>query len=132
MIDFTEIRRVIEETLKNEFSMCPIEYENVFLDDPDVPEYISTFHYLDTSEMVSPGVSASTGGIIIVVNTPVGEGTERSREIATELSRILSNRSFGIISTQEAELHSYPMEAQDVYFKQNLIIPYTHGMGEYC
>jgi hypothetical protein len=129
MIDFTEIRRAIEEILRDEFTLTPIEYENVPLDDPDVEEYISMYCFLDTSKIVSPGVALSSGSVLIQINTPLGIGTERSKVIATELSSILSNRRIGPVETLEAELHSFPMEHTDVYFKQNLLIPYTYGMG---
>ncbi len=133
MIDFTTIRRTIETELNDNFSTVPIMFENVGMpDQTDQDEFIAVEDQASFSEGTGLGDTVThLGGVILIkIYTTRGEGTQRSRVIATELATLLADQQLTDISLQEASLHTAGDVDGSEYFLQVLQIPYSLLYGQ--
>lgn len=133
MLDFTSIRRIVEETFSNNFSACPVKFENTTLPKAvgKAPkEYIAIFDNPAYSDSTGMGETTylNAGIVIIQIFTPINTGTERSRAIAQLISDFLSSQSIEGMEFGTPELH--PAPKNDSWYQQNLNIPYTVVMGQ--
>jgi len=130
MLDFTEFRRLIETHLQDNFSTCPIKFENVPIKREGLVNWIAVFDKPTFAQSTGFGeTSALTGGVLIIqIFTPLDTGTEVSRSIADELAELIGNKELFGIALSVPELHSAP--GNNEYFQQNLQIPYLTVLGQ--
>lgn len=130
MIDYTTTRQIIESELSDNFTTCDIQYENVplMVDNPE--SYIAVFDRQSFSESVSMDEDDAhmRGEIIIQIFTKLGTGTSGARDIAQDLTDLLSSKDLdGIITDTPMFISAQPNER---YYQHNLIIPYVMVTGE--
>lgn len=134
MLDFTEQRRLIESEISNNFSLCPVLFENVGVPpENDVPAWVSVVDKASFSDQTGFGEpSFLTGGaIILAIFVPKGSGTALARTIAKNLADILASKEIGGISLHQPEFHGSPgIDKDNPWYQMNLIIPYTAIMGQ--
>jgi len=130
ILDFTEFRRVVENHLSANFTTCPVQYENTQLDKEGLTEWVAVFDKPVFSESTGMGeTSALTGGVLIIpIFTPLGTGTERSRQIAEALAAVLGNQELSGVALGAPELHNAPNN--ESWYQQNLQVPYIAVMGQ--
>jgi len=130
ILDFTEFRRVVENHLNANYSTTAIQYENTGLDKEGLTEWVAVFDKPTFAESTGMGeTSALTGGVLILpIFTPVGTGTERSRQIAEALAAVLGDTDLGGVSLGTPELHGAPKN--ESWYQQNLQVPYVAVMGQ--
>lgn len=124
MIDYTSVRQTIEKHLGSNFSTCPMQRENVAINERQPNEYISLYDTITQSETISVGVVKCNGMLTITINTKLGIGTNRSREIAENLDSLLANQEISDIVFKESELKSLPIKKDARHYQQVLLIPY--------
>lgn len=127
MIDYTSVRRSIETYLATNFTAVPIQYENTHIG--EVKEFIALFDQesmSDQSEMGSDVVIVH-GGLIIQIFTPLGEGSQRGRELASLLSNMINTLETDVLRFETAVLASIGQVEDADYYQQNLTIPYTYA-----
>lgn len=125
MIDYTGVRQTIEKYIADNFTMCSIQRENVSINEKQNSEYISLFDTIIQSQYVSIGVAKCDGMLTITINTALGIGTNRSREIAIELNTLLAGKDISDIIFSESELKSLPITKNARNYQQVLLIPYV-------
>lgn len=131
MIDYTVVRREIESYIDANFNTVPMKFENTLLASIDT-EHITvedgdlSRNRLDVSD---PIVSQVEGTLIIGIFTQVGIGTERGREIASELDSLLVNYNSDI-ALSGSLLVSAGNVAESNLFRHNLSVPYTYVYGQ--
>lgn len=132
MIDYTEIRRATESHIAENFDTVPVKYENV-----DVPSHASEYialrdqaSFSDSLEMGATAANHLSGVMMVDIFTLRGLGTQKSRELATELDVLLSNQQIEFISFQGAALHTVGDVDGTEYFQQVLQIEYSLIYGQ--
>jgi len=131
MIDYTTIRADVESFLAENFTECPIIFENLPMPENDPTEFIEVYDDIDYTTLTSMGSDAQMidGTIIIQINTPRNTGTQRNREIAVTLSGLLAGKEVGSTQFQQAEYISVVQDTLSVYFQRNLHIGYVVDYG---
>ncbi len=129
MIDYTTIREIIESEIADNFTLCPVKYENVPLSDNSVDDYIEIFDRQSFSESTGMGdTSIHMGGVLIInIFTELNTGTARGRLIAQTLSDLLQSKNIEGLSLGVPELR--PAEPNESWYQHNLLIPYTTVTG---
>lgn len=130
ILDFTEMRRIVEDTLKTSFTSCSIQFENVTLNKSDLTEWVAVFDAQSFSDSTGfKEVAAYTKGVVIIaIFTPLNTGTERSRQLAEDLSTILANKNIEGVQFDTPELHN--AAPNETWFQQNLHVPYSVVLGQ--
>ncbi len=130
MIDYTTVRKNMEQYLKLNFSECDVVYQNKQPKE-NVSEFIILHDTIVDSNFAALGssVTINQGLLTLVINTPLNTGSERSRKIGSILSSLLSGLEYESITFSEAELHDMPIDNKSVFFQQSLQIPYTFAYG---
>lgn len=130
MIDYVFIRELIETFLEENFTTVPIQFENLTID--DVEEYISVEDTNDDSEQLGSGIEAYRvyGAITIKIYTPLNTGTERSKQLATELTTLLTKKEVSTFTFSVPILSSFGQVKDSSHYQQNLTIPYTYIYGQ--
>ena len=121
MIDYTEIRRIVEAHLATNYTTTPIWYENT--PGPQADEYIAVQDDTISVRDMGDGVLV-VGQLIVDIYTPIGIGTERGREIAKELAAIFGRKDIEGIHFDEPELRSSGGDPKAPHYHQYLTIRY--------
>lgn len=127
MIDYTAVRRSIEKHIDANFTEVAVQYENTRI--PEADEFVALFDQEATADVTEVGGSVSMVkcGLIIQIFTPLGEGTERSREIASLLTNMLNGLQTDVLTFESAVLSSVGQTEGIDFYQQNLTIPYTYA-----
>ena len=127
MIDYTSVRRSIENHVRDNFTEVDVQYENTRI--PEADEYVALFDQEGDAEVteIGGGVSMVKGGIIIQIFTQLGDGTDRSREIASILTNMLNGLQTDVLTFGSAVLASIGQTEGIDYYQQNLTVPYTYA-----
>lgn len=130
MIDFTEIRRIIETFLQDNFTACPIKQENIPLVPDNPKEWIAVFEKSSFSESTGLGEdSYHLGGVFTFqIFTTLGTGTQRARELAVDLSDLFNSTDISGIAMQTPELYPGPDDPQ--WYRHHLVIRYSTVTGQ--
>lgn len=131
MQDFTELRRTLENFLNTNFALCPIEYENLELENKsDLRAWISVHDKSSVSESTGMGESTYYLGGIITINifTQLGIGTNEARILANGLSDLFNSTEVSGLNFQTPELYTGPENKK--WYQHKLIIRYTTVMGQ--
>ena len=130
MLDYTEFRRLVENQLNTYYSTTAIQLENTVLDKDGLTEWVAVFDKPTFAESTGMGESSYLiGGILVIpIFTPIGSGTERSRQIAESLVAVIGDTTLGGIILGTPELHSAPNN--ESWYQQNLQVPYVAVMGQ--
>lgn len=130
MIDFTEIRRILEKFLQDNFTLCPVKEENTPLDTTDLKNWIAVFDRTDFSESTGMGETAYHlgGQITIRIYSRLNTGTADARFIAQELTNLFNSTEISGIVMQTPEL--YPGAENKHWYEHQLIIKYTTITGQ--
>lgn len=133
MLDYTEQRRLVESYIGDNFTLCPIKFENLPLPTTDgkgPTSYIAIFDKPSFAESTGMGeTSAHKGGIVVVqIFVPLNTGTQLTREIAQSLADLLESTAIGGIHFDVSELYAAPKS--DSWYQSNLQIPYVMVSGQ--
>ncbi len=128
MIDYMEIREIIEVFLADNFTESGVQYENRAA--PETDDYVAVFDRQSFSESAGMGEDAiHSGGLLIFqIFTQLGIGTKRGREIADSLSTLFNSNDIGGLSFDVPNLQ--PAEPNEHYYQMNLVIPYTTVLAQ--
>ena len=131
IIDYTVVRRKVEEFFDEEFSMVPIEKENTRINVDKTPAYISLTDISGDAESLGIGMDAFkvTGAFVIQIFTPLGKGTEQSRSIASSLADLLNNKDLSGFTFLTPELNAFGQVEDADYYQLNLTVPYVFAYG---
>ena len=136
LIDFTITRQIVEKFLMDNFTECPIQYENIPLPEDNPKEYIAVFDKVNTNfhDTLQSTSSPCKGVIIIQIFTQLGTGTQRAREIGSLLSSLLGAKSIDSIAFQNGSLFGVPTSPKDVYYQHSINFEYTfiYGQNNVC
>jgi hypothetical protein len=131
MIDYTNIRRLVEERIASISLIPPVVFENTdILQDA---EHVEVTDEDIESSPVCLGSSARfvTGKLIISIYTKQGVGTDRAREIASTICNNLASwDNPTIFLKREEEFFSVGKVEDSSMYQHNLIIPYNYQYGE--
>lgn len=100
MIDLTQARSIIESEIADNFTECPVVFENLRVPD-GVDEFVAVFDEPIDEDPDGKDPSGKynallfSGVVHLKIHTQRGIGTARSREIAVILDNMLSGRSIG-------------------------------------
>lgn len=133
MIDYSEIRRIVETKINSDFTDLPVEFENTFIDPPD-SEHVK----VTTTETRSVGLDITgpgrlvEGDVIIQIYVSIGSGTDKARQAASSLHDMLygENSETSVYFKGEAELISIGRYNESPLYQYNLIIPYMYVYGQ--
>ena len=132
LIDFTITRQIIETYLRDNFTECPVQYENVPLSEDDPKEFIAVFDKVNTNstDTLQATSSPCTGVIIIQIFTKLGTGTQRAREIGSILNALFGDKTISNINIQNGALFGIPTDPKAVYYQHNINFEYNFIYGE--
>ncbi len=128
MIDYTEIRRLIENKVEETFSTLPVEAENTFID-PEDSEHVKLVISDASSEPIYMGSSSRLvrGLITAVIMVHRGTGTTKIRTVASQLCAILKGSdTIPGITFNDGEAELIPvgaLEDDSIFYQYNLVIP---------
>lgn len=131
VIDYTSVRRLIETFLNDNYSSTVIQYENTYVDVVNVSEYISINDVTSDTYPTDMGGGTITvhGAIVIQIYTELGSGTQRGREIASELTDLFKSESLSGLNLTVPEFNSFGQVEGADYYQHNLTIPYVYAYG---
>ena len=132
MIDFTKPRRALEMYLNTYFTTVPIQFENVQARGDLTDGFIALTDVGSSNQTMGMGetVSSVRGMIVIQIYTPLGNGTQSSRTIATSLSTLLGSKTLSGLNLEEPTLESIGQVDGADYYQQNLTFPYQFFYGQ--
>lgn len=128
MIDYTEIRRLIENKVIDSSVSLPVEAENTFID-PEDAEHIKLIISDVSSTPVGIGAGSRLirGAITAVIMVHRGTGTAKTRTAASELCEVLKGTSsIPGVTFNDGEAELIPVGALDddsIFYQYNLTIP---------
>jgi hypothetical protein len=130
MIDFTEIRRIFEVFIADNFSTCPVQEENTPLVTEGLPAWIALYEKSSFSESTGMGETAyHLGGVLTIkIFTTLGTGTATARAIAKDLSDLFNDTDISGIMMENPELYSGPDDKH--WYRHQLIIRYSTITGQ--
>ncbi len=131
MIDFTVARRLFENYLKLNFTTVPIQNENTRIES-GTEAYIALTDVGGESQSMGMGtdIFRVDGGFVIQIYTPLGSGTEQSRELASELAELLVNANLSGFTFTTPQLDTFGQVEEADYYQQNLTVPYVFFYGQ--
>jgi len=124
MIDYSEVRRIIEVYIDENFDTVPVQFENIIIDVDGA--YISLTDIQANAQPPAMGSKTSliTGIIVIQIYTVYGTGTVYSRNIASELANLLLGNNVEGVKFKAPTLTSIGKVDQADYYQQNFSIEY--------
>jgi hypothetical protein len=132
MIDYSDIRRLIESRIASGFTLLPYQRENTFISPPD-SEHIEVTNTDMQSEQAAMGSTSRkiTGTLVIEIFTRSGTGTDLARKAATSLCTVLSGEDSipSVTFTGGAELIPVGHKEGSTLYQHNLTIPYIYQYG---
>lgn len=130
MIDYTYVRRTIENYLGDNFTTLPIVFENTTLEEEDA-EHITLIDTDVASESMGMGDPAKliNGLVTIMIYTQIGSGTDTARAVASEILEMLNDIGEPIAFT-ESLFNSIGLVEDQSLYQHNLSIPYSYIYGQ--
>ena len=131
IIEDTTVRRYVEKLCNDNYTATPIQHENTTLDVSEETEYIAVFDSTDTAEAFGIGGQEILvhGAIVVQIFTELDEGTDRGREIASELTQLLNSESMNNFNFATPQFDSFGQVEDVDFYQHNLTIPYVYAFG---
>ncbi len=130
IIDYTTVRRYVENYINDNYTTTPVQFENTSIDVDVVKEFISITDVTgETESMIGSLAILTHGGIIIQIFTELGAGTNRGREIASELANLLNSESFSNFNFTTPQFESFGQVEDADFYQCNLTVPYVYAYG---
>lgn len=134
MIDYTAPRRALEMYVDTYFSLVPVAFENLSLDESvDISDGYIDFTDLGGSNVkmdISGDESQVKGLIVIRIYTPLGVGTQAGRQIASALDALLKGKELSGLHLGEPVFESFGQVEGADFHQQNLTFPYQFFYGQ--
>lgn len=127
MIDYGEIRKIIEEAIEEEFTSMGVDivYENTGPYN-GVNDHIEIYIEGDIWAADMSGTSMVKGRAIVSIFAVAGSGGNFARDLATRMVDMCQELS-GINFQGPFEFVPVGVEDDSSFFKYNLIMPYIYG-----
>jgi hypothetical protein len=130
MLDYTTVRATVEKYIGDNFTTVKVLFENTYLESVD-EEHIAINE--DDTESTSLEMNSSVrqvdSSLFIDIYTKRGIGTEKAREIASELVTLLEAMDSGINFREPIFSSDGAVDGAKLY-KHVLIYPYTYIYGQ--
>jgi hypothetical protein len=132
MKDYTVVRRVIEKLIDDYYTgSLTLVFENTFMSATN-EEHITIVDegdvYVEPME-IGGNISRNQGIVTLGIFTEIGQGTEKARQIASDLD-VLFETAADDIAFGEREFKAVGMTAGSPFYQHNLLVPYQYFYGQ--
>lgn len=130
MIDYTELRGLVEGYIGKEFRTLPVIYENTFTGPEEEHVEISLDDVSGSTEAIGSSKYFVTGLLIVEIYTKKGNGTQKAREVASELSALIYPDCIPGVYFEEKIFNSVGPIAETNLYKHILTVSYSYLYGD--